>query len=205
MVRVKHRYLLVNILYPGLDTKPANPKIPDVVVFNQPTTDGLTPQALLKGIKAEVSNLFGDHGAGAIADSIIGKKCLHVEDKCIERYLVKYLSPATSTFILRVARAHYRIAWAALSFMNTVPIKNGKSCVFRVVRVSGTIKKAEEEAIQRARLLILKARREMGEQSNSTLDTIFWKGEHHGDSIKETLMVDREDSDEEEEELSDGD
>ena len=72
MVRIKNRYLLVNILYPGLDNMPANPKISDVVVFNQPTTDSLTPQALLKGIKAEVSNLFGDYGAGAIGDSITG-------------------------------------------------------------------------------------------------------------------------------------
>ena len=77
--------------------------------------------------------------------------------------------------------------------------------MFRVVRVSGTIKKAEEEAIQRARQLILKARREMGEQSDSTLDSIFWKGEKHAQSIKDTLMVDREDSDEEDAELSDGD
>ena len=72
MVRIKNRYLLVNILYPELDNKPPNPKIPDVVSFNQPTTDSLTPQALLKGIKAEVSNLFGDFGSGAIGDSITG-------------------------------------------------------------------------------------------------------------------------------------
>lgn len=70
MVRLKNRYLLVNILYPGLDNKPTDPKIPDVVVFHQATTDSLTPNALLKGIKAEVSNLFGDHGAGAVAESI---------------------------------------------------------------------------------------------------------------------------------------
>lgn len=76
MVRLKNRYLLVNILYPGLDTKPVDSNIPDVVVFNQPTTDSLTTQALLRGIKAEVSNLFGDHGAGAISESITGKKFL---------------------------------------------------------------------------------------------------------------------------------
>src|SRR6201999_3344178 len=62
----------VNILYPGLENKPVDPKVPDVVVFNQPTTDSLAPQALLRGIKAEVSNLFGDYGSGAIADSISG-------------------------------------------------------------------------------------------------------------------------------------
>jgi ribonuclease P/MRP protein subunit POP5 len=88
--------------------------------------------------------------------------------------------------------------------MNSVPVRNGKNCVFRVVRVSGTIRKAEEEAIRRARELILKARREMGEQSDSTLDSIFGKGNAE-DSTNDTLMVDREDSDEEVEEMSDGD
>ena len=72
MVRIKNRYLLVNILYPGLDNKPVDPSIPDVVVFNQPTVDNLSPQALLKGIKAEVSNLFGDYGAGAVGNTIQG-------------------------------------------------------------------------------------------------------------------------------------
>ena len=120
--------------------------------------------------------------------------------------IVKYMSPATSTFILKVSRAHYRLVWAALSCMTAIPIRNGKSCVFRVVRVSGTIRKAEEEAIRRARELILKARREMGEQSDSTLDNIFGKGAGSTeDSTKDVLMVDREDSDEENEELSDGD
>lgn len=85
--------------------------------------------------------------------------------------------------------------------MNSVPVRNGRCCVFRVVRVSGTIRKAEEEAIRRARELILKARREMGEQSDSTLDNIFGKGDA-GNSTIDTLMVDREDSDDENEELS---
>lgn len=35
-------------------------------------------------------------------------------------------------------------------------------CVFQVVRVSGTIKKAEEEAIRRARLSIRRAQRTSG-------------------------------------------
>lgn len=64
MVRIKERYLLVNILYPSaIGTKP---DVPDVVVINQPTTDKLTAQALLRGIRDEVSSLFGDYGAGAM-------------------------------------------------------------------------------------------------------------------------------------------
>jgi ribonuclease P/MRP protein subunit POP5 len=73
MVRLKNRYLLVNILYPELDGQPKDPSIPDVVVFNQPTTSSLTAQALLKGLKAEVEDLFGDWGSGAIADRLVGK------------------------------------------------------------------------------------------------------------------------------------
>lgn len=42
--------------------------------------------------------------------------------------------------------------------MDRVPVKNGRSCVFRVVRVSGTMRKVEEEAIRQARLLMLAAK-----------------------------------------------
>ncbi|KAI0431614.1 ribonuclease P/MRP protein subunit [Xylaria sp. FL1042] len=141
MVRIKERYLLVNILYPTeLGTRP---NLPDVVLLNQPTSGELSPVALLRAIRAEVAALFGDYGSGALEGGGLA---------------VKYLSHATSTFILRIARASYRFVWTALSFMNSVPIKNGKPCVFRVVRVSGTIRQVEEEAIRRARNLIFEAK-----------------------------------------------
>ncbi|KAI5921550.1 ribonuclease P/MRP protein subunit [Camillea tinctor] len=140
MVRIKERYLLVNILYPTeIGTRP---NVPDVVVINQPTTDQLTPVVLLRGIRAEVANLFGDYGSGAIEGGSLS---------------VKYLSQATSTFILRTSRSSYRFVWSALSFINSIPVKNGKPCIFRVVHVSGTMRKAEEEAIRRARDLIFAA------------------------------------------------
>jgi ribonuclease P/MRP protein subunit POP5 len=86
---------------------------------------------------------------------------------------VKYLSPATSTFILRVSRAHYRLVWAALAFMNRVPVRDGRPCVFRVVRVSGTVRKVEEEAVRRAKLLVLAAKDEMaGKSSSSSSDAL---------------------------------
>jgi ribonuclease P/MRP protein subunit POP5 len=92
--------------------------------------------------------------------------------------------------------------------MTQVPVKDGRNCVFRVVRVSGTVRKAEEEAIRRARELILKTRREIGEKSDSTLDDIFGGPEGNTEAEitedKDALMVDRSDS-EEEEEGSDGD
>jgi ribonuclease P/MRP protein subunit POP5 len=91
--------------------------------------------------------------------------------------------------------------------MDTVPVKNGKRCIFRVVRVSGTIRKAEEEAIRRAREMILRARRELGEQGDKTLDAILGKSKMEQDKMEDgdIRMVDRSDSEEEEEERSDGD
>lgn len=72
-------------------------------------------------------------------------------------------------------------------------MKDGKDCVFRVVRVSGTIRKAEEEAIRRAKEIMVKAKRELGEQGESTLDNIFGKAAE-ADSARDIMMVDTSDS-----------
>ncbi|KAJ4312553.1 RNA-binding protein pop5 [Fusarium piperis] len=148
MVRIKERYLLVNIIYPP---DPAKTNLPDPVVRHQPTIEKLSPQALLKGIRTEIASLFGDYGSGALGS-----------------ISVKYLSLATSTFILRCSRAHYQMLWSALTFMDHVPVKDGRPCIFRVVRVSGTIRKAEEEAIRQAKKLILAAKEEPGTKSSLT-------------------------------------
>ncbi|KAK4246433.1 Rpp14/Pop5 family-domain-containing protein [Corynascus novoguineensis] len=152
MVRLKDRYLLVNIIYTDVPPGQAKGSVPDLLLYNQPTSNELRPQLLLKGIRSEVAALFGDCGSGAV-------------DRSLQ---VKYLSPATSTFILRVSRAHYRLVWAALAFMDRVPVRDGRPCVFRVVRVSGTVRKAEEEAVRRARLLVLAAKEEIAGKSSST-------------------------------------
>ena len=76
MVRIKERYLLVNILYPedAHEQGKAKPraKVPDFVAFNQPTTDALSSSGLSKAIRAEVATLFGDYGAGAVERSLMG-------------------------------------------------------------------------------------------------------------------------------------
>ena len=55
--------------------------------------------------------------------------------------------------------------------MNAVPTSHGpgQPCIFRVVRVSGTIRKAEEEAVRRAKQLILAAQGETAGSSGSGL------------------------------------
>ncbi|RBR10995.1 uncharacterized protein FIESC28_09269 [Fusarium coffeatum] len=143
MVRIKERYLLVNIVYPADPAKAANSNLPDSVLHHQPTVEKLSAGILIKAIKAEVASLYGDYGAGAL------QSCS-----------VKYLSLATSTFILRCSRAHYQMLWSTLTFMDHVPVNNGRPCIFRVVRVSGTMRKTEEEAIRQAKRLILAAKEE---------------------------------------------
>lgn len=88
---------------------------------------------------------------------------------------VKYLSNATSTCIIQCSREHYRLVWAALTIMDRVPTKDGpgKPCIFRVVRVSGTIKQVEHEAVRRARLLILAAKDEMAGKGSDALNALF--------------------------------
>nr|POF15006.1 ribonuclease p/mrp protein subunit pop5 [Quercus suber] len=143
MVRIKHRYLLVNILYPDEKKSPVNSasaakdEIPYSVQFRQPSSDQLNPKFLARVIKDGVASLFGDYGSGKIA--------------------IKYFSPATSTMIIRVSRDHYRLVWTALTYMTRLPRPVDEACVMQVVRVSGTIRKAEEEAIRRARLSIRRA------------------------------------------------
>jgi hypothetical protein len=66
MVRIKERYLLVNIVYPADPAKAANSNLPDSVLHHQPTVAKLTAGALTKGIKAEVASLYGDYGSGAL-------------------------------------------------------------------------------------------------------------------------------------------
>ncbi|MCJ1394415.1 hypothetical protein MMC18_007293 [Xylographa bjoerkii] len=204
MVRIKHRYLLVHILSPNTSPPPSDPPtkacppLPRIVQFRQPTPNELTPQLLLRAIREQVALLYGDYGAGVTAAGLN----------------IKYLSPATSTFILRCPRAHYQLVWASLTYMTHLPVlkaTNGKSfdkaqgtgprpCVMRVVRVSGTIRKAEEEAVRRARADILRARRGVGGES-SGLGGMFGSVLVGGEGMEdEGGIVDEEDGEEDEDE-----
>ncbi|KAJ5184149.1 hypothetical protein N7492_001765 [Penicillium capsulatum] len=165
MVRLKNRYLLLDILYPDPSTwpstKPSTPasSTPAQLAIHAPTSDALTPGLLAKMIREQVSELYGDWGVGRLGGASAGG--VHV----------KYLSPATSTAIIRCPRASFRLVWSALTYMSHVPTTgdsvagqrrpNGgreRACVFRVLRVSGTMRKAEEEAIRRARREIMRVR-----------------------------------------------
>lgn len=74
MVRIKYRYLLVNILYPSPSTnaKP-DPQVPYIVQFRQPSSDRLDAKLFARTIRDGVVELFGDYGSGMIAASLQGK------------------------------------------------------------------------------------------------------------------------------------
>jgi ribonuclease P/MRP protein subunit POP5 len=57
---------------------------------------------------------------------------------------------------VRVSRDHYRLVWAALTFIREL---GGRECIVTVRRVSGTIKKAEEEIIRRDKNAIRRVKR----------------------------------------------
>ena len=135
---------------------------------------------------------------------------------------VKYFSPATSTAIIRCPRSSYRLVWSALTYITRLPApKPGKpyytkdgslrhppksapaaggetqrECVIRVVRVSGTMKKAEQEAIRRARMEVLRVMRRGEEKGTEMLEGMFGGEVGRG--------IESEDEDEDEEEESEG-
>jgi ribonuclease P/MRP protein subunit POP5 len=152
---MKHRYLLFNILYPSPTPESTStstqPRVPSQLTIQSPTPAYITPQLLLSHIRSHIAVHFGDTGLGLTTS----------------RLKIIYFSPTTSTVILRCPRAHVRIVWAALTYMVALPGRmrgeQGPNCVLRVVRVSGTIRKSEEEIIRRARREIVRAKRMEGD------------------------------------------
>ena len=72
MVRLKDRYLLVSIVYTDVPAGQAKGPVSDLLLYNQPSSSDLKPQHILRAIRTEVNNLFGDCGSGAIERSLQG-------------------------------------------------------------------------------------------------------------------------------------
>lgn len=81
--------------------------------------------------------------------------------------------------------------------MDRVPVKDGRPCIFRVVRVSGTIRKIEEVAVERARRLILAVKAEASAHPQSSLSTDIL-------GTKEDAMLDVMDNAMSDEDMEDG-
>jgi ribonuclease P/MRP protein subunit POP5 len=75
MVRIKHRYLLIEILYPfspAKALKDASSALPDTVLFHAPSPDYLTPALLVRTIRDKIADLYGDYGVGIVGNSLAG-------------------------------------------------------------------------------------------------------------------------------------
>jgi ribonuclease P/MRP protein subunit POP5 len=76
MVRIKHRYLLIDILYPTTTT--TSPPTPTHLTFHAPTPDTFKPGLLAKLLRERVAFLYGDWGVGKLggsgANGVSGKK-----------------------------------------------------------------------------------------------------------------------------------
>lgn len=159
MVRIKHRYLLFNILFPGEEPgRDADPARPPYLTFHAPSPEQFSGGLLVGALRASIGIHFGDVGAGLTAPSL----------KLI------YFSPTTSTAIVRCPRQHFRIVWAALTYITAIQAEHRGPlipCVVQVVRVSGTIKKSEDELIRRSKRDIVRAK-EWEEQAGDGLRTL---------------------------------
>lgn len=78
MVRIKQRYLLLDILYPDPSSWPnsipdnADPETNNHLRIHSPTADTLSPGLLAKLIREQVSELFGDWGVGRLGGTNAG-------------------------------------------------------------------------------------------------------------------------------------
>ncbi|KAL6710048.1 RNA-binding protein pop5 [Coniothyrium glycines] len=80
MVRVKFRYLVVNFLYPE-PTGKSKTQLPDLVQIHSPTPDGLHIGLLMRMIRDEVTDLYGDYGMGMISAGLKGKLLLNTNGR----------------------------------------------------------------------------------------------------------------------------
>jgi ribonuclease P/MRP protein subunit POP5 len=76
------------------------------------------------------------------------------------------------------------MVWAALSFVTRLPKPHNTPCVFQVVRVSGTIRKSEEEAIKRARETVRRAQNELEAGTSAAFNALMLSAA--GESVEST-------------------
>ncbi|KAK9457611.1 ribonuclease P/MRP protein subunit [Dipodascopsis uninucleata] len=104
----------------------------------QPSPDLVDMNAVNTAIRDSINRNFGDLGAGLVRSSLN----------------LRYYSKATSMGIVRVSRDHFRLVWAALTFINEIA---DQKVVVTVEHVSGTMRKCQKAAMAKDRSLIGRA------------------------------------------------
>jgi ribonuclease P/MRP protein subunit POP5 len=199
MVRVKFRYLVVNFLYPEPAAK-SKTSLPDIVQIHSPTPDAFHLGQLIKMIREEVAELYGDYGMGMVSPGLKGTYNYYILNYANISTVV-YWSPSTSTAIVRCPRDHYEMVWSALTYVSRLPKPVDIPVVIRVLRVTATIKKAEEEVIRRSQLIIKRAKAWEGKGELPMLQSVERAADKERRSESDVLA--RVDDGSEDEEMSD--
>ena len=128
MVRLKHRYILFEILYPPSSqpsTRDQKAKFAEfsnspkeaLLHLHAPSPSSVSLRSILSLLKRVISDHYGEHGAG----------------------------------IIRCSRNNFQLVVAALGLIDKI---DNQKVVMRSVHVSGTIRKCEDFSIRRAKTLM---------------------------------------------------
>lgn len=158
MVRLKHRYILFDVLYPPVSDPRNGSQKEKFATFHKSPKDcllalhatsaaGINPRSISSLLRDVIEDHFGDFGGGTTGLLII----------------VKYFSNKTSTGIIRCSRTNFHQVVAALALVTKL---DNRDVVMRCVHVSGTIKKCEQFLIRRNRLLMIELGQEKTMQSS---------------------------------------
>jgi ribonuclease P/MRP protein subunit POP5 len=134
MVRIKHRYILFEILYapPHENAKPLSALLP--------SPDRLTTREIFTHICQTIEVNFGDYGAGVVISRLQGT--FYVEyttvllSPSLISVIVKYFNPLTGLGIIRAPRDHFQIIWAALTLTQNI---RKQPCAIRVLHIGGKL------------------------------------------------------------------
>ena len=137
MVRIKHRYILFEILYPNTprneqsnsSSNISNSSI-QLIPFHRSSPNEITPKVLLKLLRKSLSLYFGDYGSGISSASL----------------QIKYFSNKTLNGILRVARENVKLVHFCLTLLNQILNYNVS---VHVLRISATISHAQRWLVER--------------------------------------------------------
>lgn len=175
MVRLKHRYILFDILYPpvsiprnGTQKKKFSTFCEDpketLLSLHASSPTSINSKVIVNILRNAVQEHFGELSAGGVGLSII----------------VKYFSNKTSTGIIRCNRQDFQKVMAAIALVTKV---DNYDAVMRCVHVSGTIKKCEQFSIRRNKELIIQLG--MNEEMKSGLDELVAMFKNDGEEAEE--------------------
>lgn len=178
MVRLKHRYILFDVLYPpSRGTKEfanfSSSSQTALLSLHRMSPSGIDQKVILQAIRKVIQDQYGEYGSGLAGSSIV----------------MKYFSSKTSTGIIRCGRLTVNYVVAALALLSKL---GDQDVIVRCVHISGTIRKCEDYSIQRSRELMLSLKQYKGNEEFDSILSAFENTEYDMRNVKN-------DSDDEEE------